>query len=397
VALVFDDGEVEAIRAATPGCHDDLIHLNHAGSSLPPQVVLDTQLDHLRREAEIGGYEAAEEALDRNAAVYESVAQLIGAEPHQVARCEHATAAWNAAFWSLPMRPGQRIITHDHDYGANVVSFLRAAEIHGILIDRLPNDDSGQIDVDALAKRLAEPDDIALVSLAWIPTNGGLVNPAAAVGELTTRVGVPFLLDACQAVGHLDIDVTTIGCDFLTATGRKYLRGPRGTGFLYARDSILDRAVPSQPDHHGAEWVDTDRYEYLPGARRFEYWEYSHASWLGVGAAVDVALELGTDRIEATIRDRSDRLRSGMSDLGIAVHDLGTDRAGIVTASHPTIAASDLMQRLRELGINTSTTHVGSTRSDVAARDLPPMVRLSVHCTTTNDEIDRTLDVLGSF
>lgn len=397
MAEPFDDADIDAIRAATPGCRDELIHLNHAGSSLPPQIVLDTQIAHLRREAAIGGYEAAVEASERDAAVYDSIAAMLGAARGDIARFEHATAAWNAAFWSLPFRRGQRIITHDHDYGANAVAFLRAAELHGLTIERLPNDSHGGVDVDALAARLVEPDEVAVVSLAWIPTNGGLINPAAAVGALTRAAGVPFLLDGCQAVGQLAIDVDEIGCDFMSGTGRKYLRGPRGTGLLYVRPSILDRVVPAQPDHHGAEWTTVDSYVFEPGATRFEHWEYSHANWLGLGAAVDEALRLGLDRIEATVIRRAEELRARLTDLGLTVHDEGRAKCGIVTASHPAIDSTTLSDRLRARGVNTSVTHVGSSRFDVERRDLPPMLRLSVHCTTTADELDRAAVVLAEL
>ena len=397
MAVAFSADEIAAIRAATPGCRDDLIHLNHAGSSLPSQRALDTQIGHLRREAEIGGYEAALEAEDRDAAVYDSIATLIGAQRSEVARFEHATAAWNAAFWSIPMRAGQRIVTHDHDYGANWVAFLRAAEVRGVKIERVPSDAHGQIDLAALADVLQSPDDVALVSLAWIPTSGGLVNPAAAVGALTRAAGVPYLLDACQAVGQLHIDVTTIGCDFLSATGRKFLRGPRGTGLLYVHADMLERVTPSQPDHHGADWTAIDTYDFAPGAARFEHWEYSHAGWLGLGAAIDVALELGIDRVQTTVAGRAGELRMKLTEAGLAVHDEGIARCGIVTVTHPSLSSEDVAARLSAEHINTSTTQVGSARADMEARNLSPMVRMSVHCTTTTDEIDRTVAVMAAM
>ncbi len=390
MAAPFTDDEVRAIRATTPGCRDDLVHLNHAGSSLPDQRVLDVQIEHLRREAEIGGYEAADEAADREAAAYDSIAALVGGRREEIARFEHATAAWNAAFWSIPMRAGQRILTHAHDYGANVVAFLHAAEVHGVEIERLPSDEFGQIDLAALEDALAEPEEVAVASLAWVPTSGGLVNPAAAVGALTSSAGVPFLLDACQAAGQLVIDVESIGCDFLSVTGRKYLRGPRGSGFLWVRDAMLDEVQVSQPDHHGADWVAMDRAEPVAGAQRFEYWEYSHASWLGLGAAVDHALELGVARIQATVAQRAAELRRALADVGLSVHDQGVAKCGIVTATHPEVESLDLQQRLAERGIHASTTFLGSARGDMEARGLPPMLRLSVHCTTTPEEIERT-------
>ncbi len=392
-ADVLTAEEVAAARAVTPGCASGLIHLNHAGSSLPPQVVLDAQIGHLEAEATLGGYEAAALALDRRHAVYASIARMIGAEPNEIARTEHATAAWNTAFWSVPMSPGQRIVVHDHEYGANIVAFLAAAERRGVLIDRVPCDRFGQVDVDAVADRLARHD-VALVSLTHVPTNGGLVNPAAEVGALTRAAGVPFLLDACQSVGQRRIDVDEIGCDLLSATGRKYLRGPRGTGFLYARSSLLDRLVPSQPDHHGANLVAGDRFEWIAGARRFEYWEHSVASWLGLGAAVDHALSCGVERIEATVTSRAEQLRSMLVDAGFTVYDEGLERCGIVTTATAAEPSARLQARLAEHRINATTTAPDSSRWDVERRNLPVLLRLSVHVTTTDDELSATLEVL---
>lgn len=393
----FADDEVAAIRAVTPGCSGGLIHLNHAGSSLPAQVVLDAQLGHLQREAVIGGYEAAAEVADRTRETHASIARLIGAEPSEIARFGSAAEAWMAAFWSIPMAAGQRIIVHDHEYGANAIAFIHAAKTRGVVIDRLPSDECGQVSVDALAERLQRADDVALVSLTHVPTNGGLVNPAAAIGRLTRAADVPFLVDACQSVGQLNVDVDEIGCDFLSATGRKYLRGPRGTGFLYARPSILDRVTPSQPDHHGAKWSSTDDYTFAAGAQRFEYWEFSHAGWLGLGAAVDVVHELGIDRIEATVTERANQLRTMLTDLGLTVYDEGLQRCGIVTTASPNVASADLKAALSRCSINASTTFAGSSRYDVERRNLPDMLRLSVHCTTTVDELEWTVAVLTSI
>jgi selenocysteine lyase/cysteine desulfurase len=397
MAVPLNDDEIEAIRAATPGCRDDLIHLNHAGSSLPPQAVLDAQIGHLLRESQIGGYEAAAETAERSDAVYASIATLLGAQRSEIARFEHATAAWNAAFWSIPKRAGQRIVTHDHDYGANWIAFLRAVETVGVIVERIPSDDHGQIDLGHLARVLGSPEDVALVSLAWIPTSGGLVNPAAGVGNLTRAAGVPFLLDACQAVGHLEIDVEAIGCDFLSGTGRKFLRGPRGTGFLYVREAMLDRCLPSQPDHHGAIWTSLDTYSFVPGATRFEHWEFDHAGWLGLGAAVDVALEIGVDRIQRTIAGRAAELRVALAAAGMIVHDQGIARCGIVTVSHPSLPADEVSARLRAEQINTSTTSLDSARADMEARGLAPMVRMSVHCTTTGEEVDRAVAAIAAL
>ena len=390
-ALTVD--EIEAARSVTPGC-GEVIHLNHAGSSLPPQVVLDAQIGHLQAEAVMGGYEAAAVALERCDSVYDSIGALINARPHEIARMEHATAAWNAAFWSVPMAPGQHIVVHDHEYGANVVAFLVAAQRRGIVIDRVLNDSSGQVDVAAIADRLDRLD-VALVSLTHIPTNGGLVNPAAEVGALTRAAGVPFLLDACQSVGQRRIDVAEIGCDLLSATGRKYLRGPRGAGFLYVNDAVADRLEPTQPDHHGAVLVAADRFEWRGRARRFEQWEHSVAGWLGLGAAVDHALGWGIDRIETTVTERAEQLRALLTDVGFTVYDEGEQRCGIVTCATDAVVSGELQRLLARSGINTTSTSEESSRWDVERRDLPTLLRLSVHYTTTVNELTTTVDILA--
>ncbi|NNK91031.1 MAG: aminotransferase class V-fold PLP-dependent enzyme [Acidimicrobiia bacterium] len=383
--------EVERLRRDTPGV-ENRIHCNHAGASLPPNPVLETHIAHLRREAEIGGYEAADEAVDRDRAVYESIGRLIGATPEEIARAEHATAAWNAGFWAVPMRAGQRILTAEAEYGANAVAFLRARERRGMVIDVVPCDRSGQLDIAELERRL--DDDVALVAITHVPTNGGLVNPVAEIGALTSAAGVPYLVDACQSIGQLAIEVDDIGCDLLSATGRKYLRGPRGTGFLYARSTVVNRLKPDHPDHHGAAWDDPDGYRLHPGARRFEYWEYSHAGWLALGRAVDYATAIGLDRIEATVDLRAERLRGLLDDKGFAVFDLGARRCGIVTTAIPGRDPVAVRDALRARSINTSVTEPDGTRWDFTRRGLPAMLRISVHYLTTDDELDAVVAAL---
>ena len=393
-AVPLTNSEIAHVRSSTPGCTDVLVHLNHSGSSLPDQRVLDAQIGHLQLEATIGGYEAASVMVDADADVASSIARMIGAESSEIARFGSAAEAWNAAFWSIPMERGQRIVIHDHEYGANAIAFIHAAKMRGVVIDRVPSDEDGQVSIDALAQRLKQADDVALISLTHVPTNGGLVNPAVEVGRLANAAGVPYLLDACQSVGQRLVNVNEIGCDFLSATGRKFLRGPRGIGFLYARTSILDRVTPSQPDHYGADWSSTDDYTFAAGAQRFEYWEYSHAGWLGLGAAVDVALEIGIDRIQATITERAAQLRVMLANIGMNIYDEGIEQSGIVTTATPFFSSASLQAALGRADVNASVTAVSSSRYDVERRNLPPLLRLSVHCTTTITELERTVEVL---
>jgi selenocysteine lyase/cysteine desulfurase len=253
--------------------------------------VLDPVLEHLRREAEIGGYEAAHAAQERLEAVYGSIARLVNCDPGELAIVDSATRAWDTVFYGLRLAPGDRILTSAVEYASNYLAFLHA----GMRIDVVPSDAHGQLDVDALERMLDER--VRLIAVTHVPTNGGLVNPAAAIGRLARAHGIPFLLDACQSVGQLPVDVQAIGCDFLSATGRKFLRGPRGTGFLYVRRERLDEIDPPSIDLHAARWTARDEYELRPDARRFEGWESNVAAKLGLGAAADYANAWGIDAI----------------------------------------------------------------------------------------------------
>jgi selenocysteine lyase/cysteine desulfurase len=387
--LSTDHLDVERVRADTPGCRD-VVHLNNAGASLPPHVVVDTVVEHLELEARIGGYAAGDAVAERSMATYSSVAGLIGARPQEIALVENATRAWDMVFYSLAagFTRGDRIVTSRSEYASNVIAFLQAATRTGASVDVVPDDETGQLSVDALRAML--DDRVKLIAMSWIPTQGGLVNPAAEVGAVARAAGVPYLLDACQAAGHLAIDVTALGCDFLSATGRKYLRGPRGTGLLYVRDEWIERLEPPFLDVHAARWVEDDRIEVRDDARRFESWEHSVANRLGLGAAVDYALDLGLDAIEARVLSLGDALRERLGALpGVTLRDQGQRRCGIVTFTVDREDPFTLAARMREAGVNISVSTIDFARYDLGARGLDAVARASVHYYNTLDELDR--------
>jgi cysteine desulfurase/selenocysteine lyase len=384
--------EVERLRAETPGCRE-VVHFNHAGSSLMPEVVVEAVVGFVRREAEIGGYEAADEAEERLQGVYGSIARLIGAEVEEIAVVENATRGWDMAFYAIPFRHGDRILTSMAEYASNVIAFLQVAE-RGVLVEVVPNDESGQIDVEALGRMLDER--VRVVAISHMPTNGGLVQPAAAVGRLTREAGAIYVLDACQTVGQMPIDVEAIGCDVLSATSRKFLRGPRGMGFLYVRRGLIEELVPPLIDLHAARWTARDRYELRTDARRFENWECNVAGKLGMGVAIDYALDLGMEAIWARIAERAARLRARLGEIpGVRVRDLGEVRGGIVTFTVNGVAAKDVARALKERSINVVTSSVFSTRYDMEARGLSEMVRASVHYLTTDEEIEVLFEVVS--
>ena len=382
--------DIDRIRADTPAVAG-LVYLHNAGAALMPVPVVEAMKRHIDLEAEIGGYAAAARQSDRLEAVYGSVARLVNAAPDEIAITENATVAWQMAFYALPFRTGDRILTAEAEYAANYVAYLQVAKRTGAIIEVVPSDPSGEIDVAALERMLDAR--VKLIAITWIPTNGGLVNPAAAVGRIARAGGIPYLLDACQAVGQMAVDVDVIGCDMLSATGRKFLRGPRGTGFLYVRRAMLDRLEPPMIDHFAAPWVSRDEYRLRDDARRFETWENNYAARLGLGVAIDYALDVGIGPIEARCGLLAKGLRTGLAAIGgIEIRDLGRAPAAIVSFTVEGHEARAVVSDAAAAGITIGVSNPSSTRLDAEARALPPIVRASPHYYNTEAEIDQLIE-----
>jgi selenocysteine lyase/cysteine desulfurase len=385
--------DVERVRAETPGCAH-VAHFNNAGSSLPPAPVLAAVIEHLEREAEIGGYEAAAERSDRLEHTYDALARLIGARRDEIAVVENATRAWDMAFYAFPFAAGDRILTGRAEYASNWIALRQVADRTGAEVEVVPDDETGQLDVDALERML--DDRVKLVSLVHVPTQGGLVNPAAAVGKVTRAAGVPLLLDACQSVGQLPLDVEELGCDILSATGRKFLRGPRGTGFLYVRHGLLEQLEPPFLDLHAATWQPDGGYAIRDDARRFENWETYFAGKIGLGVAADYALTIGIDEIWARVRALAETLRGRLAALPrVTTRDRGEVLGAIVTFTvdgHPAAAVHAALARRT---INVSVAEASSARLDLDGRGIAEMIRASVHYFNTVAEIDLLVETIA--
>jgi cysteine desulfurase / selenocysteine lyase len=366
-------------------------HLNNAGAALPPSTVTEAVIAHLRLEAEIGGYEAADAAHDQLEAVYPALARLLGCQPDEIAVVENATRGWDMAFYSLGFTPGDRILTARAEYSSNVIAYLQVARRTGAVVEVVEDDEHGQFSVADLTERLGRgPGPVKLIAMTHVPTNGGLVNPAEEVGAVAREAGVPFLLDACQSAGQLPLDVQRIGCDMLSGTGRKFLRGPRGTGFLYVRREMLDKLEPPFLDLHAATWTGPGSFEIRGDARRFENWETNYAGKAGLGAAVEYALSWGLDDIEARVTALAERLRSRLlATDGVQVHDRGLRRCAIVTFTMAGVPAAEVQRHLAANRINTSVSLASDSQFDLRHRGMPDLVRASVHYYNTDAELDR--------
>lgn len=387
--------DLAKVRADTPGVAH-VAHFNNAGSALPPRPVTDAVIGHLDLESRVGGYEAEALARRRIEFTYDAVAALVNGHRDEVALVENATVAWRTAFYGLRFGPGDRILTSVAEYASNYIAYLQTAARTGATVEVVPDDPDGQLDVAALGRMIDGR--VRLIAVTHVPTNGGLVNPAAAIGRVARAAGVPFLLDACQSVGQIPVDVAAIGCDMLSATGRKYLRGPRGTGFLWIRRSFWDRVEPPMLDLHAATWVAQDRYELRGDARRYENWEADVAARIGLGVAVDYALALGIEAIALRVAMLAERLRERLAEIpGVTVRDRGRVRCGIVTFTvdgHPADAVKDALARA---AVNVTVSGRSSTLIDMSARGLDAVVRASVHYYNDETEIDRLVRTVAGL
>jgi len=385
--------DLQRVRADTPGV-EHVVHFNNAGAALPPRQVHEAVVDHLQREAEIGGYEAAHERRDRWEHTYDALARLIGAERDEIAVIENATRAWDMAFYSFRFREGDRILTGRAEYASNWIALRQVADRTGASIEVVPDDEHGQFDVAALESLLDER--VRLVSLVHVPTQSGLVNPAAEVGRVTRAAGVPLLLDACQSAGQLPLDVDELGCDILSGTGRKFLRGPRGTGFLYVRRALIDELEPPLLDMRAAEWQADGSYTIRGDARRFENWETYYAGKIGLGVAVDYALEVGIEEGWVRIQELAARLRSELAEVdGVTVRDRGAVLGATVTFTVDGRSADEVQELLAAEHINVVSMEASSARLDYDHRGLDETVRSSVHYYNDDGEIDRLVDAVG--
>jgi selenocysteine lyase/cysteine desulfurase len=389
--------DIGRLRDDTPGCAGR-IHLNNAGASLMPAPVVTAVRDHIDLEARIGGYEAAAEAAGAIEEAYHDVAALLGTEARNVAFTEHATASFVQALSSFRFGPGDVIATTRNDYVSNQIQYLALASRFGVEVVRAPDAPEGGVDLDAM-EAIIHRRRPKLVSVTQAPTNSGLIQDVAAVGAMCRRRDIPYLVDACQSVGQMLVRPEAIGCDFLSGTSRKYLRGPRGAGFLWVSDRALDGGwEPMFPDMRGADWIERDLYQPAPDARRFETWEFAWALVLGTGAAARYASGVGLEWVAERATGLAAALREKMSALeGVRVLDHGARLGATVTASVRGWVPKRLVHALRARGINTSAQSRIDAVIDYDTKGVDGALRVSPHYYNTEEELDLFLESLGEL
>jgi cysteine desulfurase/selenocysteine lyase len=383
----FAPGQIKQFRADTPGTAG-IIHFNNAGASLPVKQVLDTITNYLHEEALMGGYEAEARYQADLTGTYSLIGNLINAEPKEIALVENASAAWCIAFHGIEFKPGDEVLISEFEYVTNMIGFLNAGQLYGIRLVVIPNDEQGNFSLAALEAAVSSR--TKLIAVTHVASATGGVLPVEAIGRIAAKHGILYLLDGCQSVGQMPVDVKAIGCDFLSVTGRKYLRAPRGTGFLYVKREVQDRLKTLFIDGHSVDSINENAYQLRNDAKRFEFYERNRALTLGLGKAVEYALNIDIAHIWQRISYLAELLRSKLKQLpNVTVHDTGDQLCGIVTFSLANTDSQLVKQKLAEHHINVSVALAKSTLLFMNKHQLQSVVRISVHYYNTEAELEQ--------
>ncbi len=384
--------EVEKFRAETKGTLQK-IHFNNAGASLPPNVVVETVVNYLQEEALMGGYETEAKYQSQLADTYKLIARLINANASEIAIVENASTAWGLAFYGIEFKPGDEIITSEMEYSTNVLAFLNVQEQLGVIIKLIPNDEQGNFTITEFKQAISAK--TKLIAITYIASTTGGMMPVTEIGKIAAEHGILYLIDACQAAGHAPLDVKEIGCDMLSVTGRKYLRAPRGTGFLYVRREVQDKLKVLYMDSLAAELISDNEFKLRDDARRFELYEKNRSLILGLGRAVEYALNIGVGRIWERIQHLAALLRSQLVTInGLTLHDQGTNQCGIVTFSIAGVESIAIKEKLAKQDINVSVGQPASTMYYMNKHHITSLVRASVHYYNTEEEIAILIDAI---
>lgn len=357
-----------------------LYFANAAAGLMLPEVA-EITIGHLRREAEIGAPSAATEASDTVAHGYRAAAELIGATVGEVAFVESGNRALAALIQSAGLRPGDHVLVDRTCWGGTLDMLV---SYPGVVVDVMPVDAHGRVDVDA-ARRQADSR-TKLIVLTWCPATCGIFNPAEQIGVLAAELDAFYIVDACQVVGQRPVDVAKLRCHGLAASGRKWLRGPRGTALLFASRGYLEATSPFMADQFGRPRLD---------ARRYETGEAYVAGRVGLSVALQAVLTIGADVIALQLADMAQRVRDRLNAVpGIAIAEQGPDLASFVTINVAGLSATEVAARLAHNGIAVSVPDRPYAPLDMEARSLTSVVRIAPHLFTTGSDVDALVEAL---
>jgi len=344
---------IQKIRKDTPGL-DKVIHFNNAGCSLPVQSQLDAIYDYLREESMTGGYLMQSKHQQEINLFYQRAAQLINAQTDEIAITGNASEAFNHILYALPFEKGDVIITSEIEYSNNFINYIHLKNSRGIEIQMIRNLPNGDFDIMSLEKAIS--DKVKLIAVTHVPTSSGVVAAVAAIGAIAKKHDILYLVDACQSIGQLPFDVEEIGCDFASATARKYLRGPRGLGFLYVKKSAIHHLVPQSLDNVTAHWQLGEQVNIDRKVTMFEHWEKSYALVTGFSEALRYLLDLGVENTWERITELAQYTRQQLDSLPEKIN---------TSVTLPFSSLTDLHYRGLENGAVRASIHYYNTKEEI--------------------------------
>lgn len=309
-------------------------YLDTAATSQKPQAVIDAITRGYAQDyatVHRGVYQRSADMTLAYEAARRRVASFIGGREDEVVFVRGATEGINlvAHSWAVPnLQPGDRILLSQLEHHSNIVPWQLAAERTGAVIDVVPLTDDHRIDLDAMAAMLTERH--KLVALAHVSNVMGSILDVQRAIQLAHGVGAKILVDGCQAVPRLPVNVAELGCDFYVFSGHK-LYGPTGIGVLWGRHALLDAMPPWQGGGAMIDRVTFEKTTYAPAPGRFEAGTPHIIGVTGLHAAIDYVDAIGLDRIHAHESALVKQARDALSGLN-SVRLLGPDdSAGIVS------------------------------------------------------------------
>lgn len=341
----------------------EVVHLDSASASLVSRATLDAQIAHLRREAAIGPSPAAAEAAEVVAGLRHGLGALLGVRGDQVALIENATRGMATVLDAFPLPPGGRVGVLRSEYGSTRMTLDAAAargELAVVEVDTV--EQAGECDV---------------VVASPIPSQRGVLQ--------AVHTDVPLVLDVAQAAGH--VDVAGLRAVAWIGTSRKWLRGPRGVGFVAVADEWADRLVPRSPDLDSASW-DTGL---APGAARFAKYEATYAGQVGLAKAVAELHAAGVAEVTAQVTSLGRLARARIAQV-CEVHEPLDSPTGTVTFTVPGRDPAEVHRALRSAGIVLSLIPQSRAPRDMAG----PVLRASFHTYNDEDDVDALLAALAA-
>lgn len=357
------------------------IYLGNAAAGIMSKAVLNAVVAHLRRECEIGAGEALAEISDQRKEAYEHAAKLLNAHDDEIAFTDSGNAALASLLLTAQLQPGDHVLVDNNIWGGAIAML---STLDGIVIDVLPSTKYGNVDIKQVRKTLHPRTKIVLIT--WCGATCGIMNPVHEIGTIVSDAGIPYIVDACQVVGQRKVDVQEIKCSALFASGRKWLRGPRGTALLYASRDYLAMTSPILLDQFGYQRHD---------ARRYEKGEFNVSGQVGLAVAIKETLSHDLNASARHIQFLAQRLRVGIRAIdGIELLDDVEDAGPIVGFYSLTVSSVDMVHALKNAGVTVNLVSMSYAPVSPAADAVTAVVRAAPQIYNEKEEIDTVLEII---